>query len=42
MNTLALHRSHWLATLLGMLRRVGASKPRRRPSKPVVRIAGLR
>lgn len=41
MNTLALHRSHWLATLLGMLRRVTASKPRR-PSKPVVRIAGLR
>ena len=41
MNTLALQRSHWLAALLGMLRRVTATQTRR-PSKPVVRIAGLR
>lgn len=41
MNTLTLHRNHWLAVLLAWLRRPATAQPPR-PSKPRVRIAGLR
>ena len=42
MNTLVLRRSHWLGALLTWLRRPAAVAKPRRPSKPTVRIAGLR
>jgi hypothetical protein len=42
MNTLVLHRPHWLASLLAWLRRPAVAAGSRRTSKPVVRIAGLR